>query len=220
MMSSQSRFARLAVMSALLLHCGKTSVMLSRTIRSFNLRRSPRTPIKAPRAAWSKQTAVRPRRRAIHRRRIFDQHDQDASPDDAAHPDAGDAMAIRDGSIRTVESVLRAKSPDCFACAQLNCGNPITSCGSLTGVAKEGPAQGTPKAELCIDTLACVIPDQCGVLKPSTCVNGPCMDALERSFESTDPPAIAALSGDITHAGAWAMLLLQCLVDNRCASCL
>src|SRR5262249_59220990 len=116
------------------------------------------------------------------------------------------------------------------------------------------PGKGTPKADLCVETLECVLSTGCtncdrqdircpcapitkfgqcycllndpGVFAfPQACydptpdIEGPCKDKLDRSLETTHGSTVLASYGDPSKAGSWAMLLMQCLVDNKCQSC-
>jgi hypothetical protein len=90
-------------------------------------------------------------------------------------------------------------------------------CGSFdptATTAERGPAAGTPKSELCQAVLACVRSSPsmcaavnwdkcyCGTLDDAACVsgqvtpNGDCKSAIEDAAETTDPNAVAAVSGN------------------------
>jgi hypothetical protein len=137
------------------------------------------------------------------------------------------------------EKTLSARSPDCADCAENNCIMSLNACRVITGNATSGPAKGTSKAQLCTDTLACLLTSGCYV-KPTTCyckdapfaiiypqmcrppsddLVGPCKDVLERGTESTDFDTIMASLTDDTKGAALGLSLIQCLVDNRCTAC-
>jgi hypothetical protein len=57
---------------------------------------------------------------------------------------------------------LAAKSPACLQCASDNCSNYIDGCASVNGISTDaGPAAGTPRAELCVETLSCLLSTGC-----------------------------------------------------------
>jgi hypothetical protein len=134
-----------------------------------------------------------------------------------------------------------------------NCPKYVTACATIAGEATDGPAEGTSKSELCVETLGCVLSSGCAsciapngscnpitklgtcyyraagdltqTLFPVVCIApspeeaGPCRLALERSLESTSCPTLVASFGDSSKGGSWALLLTQCLIDNRCSTC-
>jgi hypothetical protein len=127
---------------------------------------------------------------------------------------------------------LLAKSPECLACAQRNCPAYVNGCSMITGRATRGPAAGTSKADLCVETLSCILPTGCAA-HPETCycskpssmplecpLRGPCTSTFERSMETTQFSTLVASASDTSKGGAWAMLLMQCLSDHLCTSCL
>lgn len=135
---------------------------------------------------------------------------------------------------------LSGRSPDCLACAQSSCAMFVSGCESIVGVASEGPAQGTPKAELCVETLTCFLKTGCAADNVSNCYClidpntllmeslchppaeseiGACKTELEQSLETTDLNHIRSRSADLTKGGGWAATLLQCLTDNHCTAC-
>jgi hypothetical protein len=188
------------------------------------------------------------------------QADDTSSTRDASS--VGDAGALVDASIAVpLDAILAlpdpaaplaAQSPSCLDCAVANCGNYMEGCATLAGAATSGPAAGMPRAQLCVDTLSCVLSTNCAAcLDPSsgciplaqlgTCYcqwdnpivetapqqfcdppvrfSGPCKAVLEGSLETTATSAVLGSFSDSTSGGGWALQLLQCLVDNRCASC-
>jgi hypothetical protein len=153
-----------------------------------------------------------------------------------AMTDASDAMAeAGDGAVADpTRAILATKSAACLACAQTNCSMELDGCKTIAGNATAGPAAGTSRSDLCVETLACVVPSSCAAVSGATCycgtasgagcltagaANGVCKSQLERSLETTDPATIATSFGDDTRGGGRAMLLVTCLSDNACASC-
>jgi hypothetical protein len=60
----------------------------------------------------------------------------------------------------TTNSILSGVSADCLSCAQLNgCMDP--TCEKISGNAANGPAAGTSRTQLCLDTLTCVLSNKC-----------------------------------------------------------
>jgi hypothetical protein len=125
-------------------------------------------------------------------------------------------------------------SADCQQCLTTNCSDVVTGCDSLTDTALAGPAQGVSKAQLCNETLACVVASHCGTDDLSSCycgtaatdsciddgaANGPCKTAFERAFEAVMPLDVPVRFSDATFAGGAAMTLMQCASDN-CTGCL
>jgi len=183
----------------------------------------------------------------------------DASSETATSIDVGGPAEVPDASsgptglwIADPTPALASQAPSCLECAQANCEIYVAGCALIAGDAIEGPAKGTPKAELCVETLACVLStgcascatpnDGCAPLTkygncycledapsvkdiPTLCnsptpdIEGPCKSTLERSLETTRTSTVLASFGDPSKGGSWAMMLMQCLVDNRCQSC-
>ena len=148
---------------------------------------------------------------------------------------------------------LAAQSPSCLECAASSCGIYVAGCATIAGLASDGPAEGTAKSELCVETLECVLSSACAwcvnptgscfpitrfgqcycgqpddvsvrllpelCMPPSPDLAGPCKTALERSLETTTSSTLLASFGDTSKGGSWAMLLMQCLIDNKCQSC-
>ena len=159
----------------------------------------------------------------------------DAATDGSLPGDEASDMTADSGALAlSLDNVFLAKSPECLACAQRSCPNLITGCTTLPGMAKKGPAVGVPKADLCVEVVACVTPTGCAGLDLGACYCGvdhpdpvfkcnlpsPCSSVLERGLEATDPFTILVTLTDPTKAGGWAMTLMQCLRDNQCADCL
>ncbi len=159
----------------------------------------------------------------------------DGAPDGGVIGDEVSEASADAGALSlSLDDALRAKSPDCLACAQRSCPNYITGCTTLPGMAKAGPAAGVDKADLCVEVVACVLPTGCAGLDLGACYCGvdhpdpdfkcdlpsPCSSALERGLESTDPFTVLLSLTDPTKAGGWALTLMQCLRDNQCADCL
>jgi len=149
-------------------------------------------------------------------------------------PDAG-ALDSGSADVAALQALLAERSPACLQCAAANCPNAIEACGRLTGHADGGAAVGTRKAELCVETVRCVLESQCSVSDPLKCYcgdaiteqcvstqtggDGPCKDVLERGFETTDQRFIISRLEDHAFEGGWGMSVAQCLVDNACTSC-
>ncbi|MEI9953445.1 MAG: hypothetical protein WDO74_31815 [Pseudomonadota bacterium] len=98
-----------------------------------------------------------------------------------------------------------------------------SSCDSVSGNA----ADGTPKSQLCKETLDCVRDSgcaadgkpplqycYCGTANVADCAaghaNGPCKAALERSLEGKTLAPIAQRIGDPTFGGGLAMKRIDC----------
>jgi hypothetical protein len=121
---------------------------------------------------------------------------------------------------------------DCLVCAEANCANVLDTCTS-EGTATDGPAAGQPKAQLCVETLECVFSQGCSLehlvdcyctnpllFEPPQCFRfGPCQMVFERSMGSTNVRAVIDGFADPTKGGTRAITLMQCLKDNRCATC-
>ncbi len=164
-------------------------------------------------------------------------------PDDASRPplvDGGALDAPSEGDEASDDApipgdprpLLLGRSPDCLVCAEAYCSNVLESCSALGGVAKEGPAAGTPKSELCLETMTCFLSKGCSLDAPVQCYcgyesfsesfcvpPGPCQDVFARSLETSDPRAILSAFADPSKAGNGFVSLLMCLRDNRCESC-
>jgi hypothetical protein len=108
---------------------------------------------------------------------------------EAGITEAGDAAG------ETTLSVLAAISPDCLACAEASQTLETQgTCEDLIGsVAQNGPATGTSRISLCLDTLSCVLSHACtdlpnaddlacycGANCEAGTPNGPC-EAIEQS---------------------------------------
>jgi hypothetical protein len=148
--------------------------------------------------------------------------------------DTGSITVTCTAPVVTTNSILSGKSAACLSCAQLNgCLDP--SCETITGNAAAGPAAGTARSTLCLDTLACVVtskcansgtgtPCYCGSVSGAACLgagaaNGVCKSQEERGLESSDPSAIATGFGDTAKGGGLANTLVQCLNDSECTAC-
>ena len=129
---------------------------------------------------------------------------------------------------------LAAKSPECRACAVANCLNYVNGCSTVTGEADGGPEAGTRNSALCLDALTCVVESGCAQQNASTCycgtkspddcidrprADGECKGVLEASFGTTEAGEIVSSFYLPSTGGGWATLVVQCLKDNRCASC-
>jgi hypothetical protein len=161
--------------------------------------------------------------------------------DGSAATDASDARDVLVSDVVVSAAVpLASKSPNCLACAEASCGMYLHGCETIVGVASEGPARGTPEAELCVETLTCFLKTGCANYRVSNCYClvdgdtlqmaslchppaedkvGACKATLERSLETTDSFQILSRTGDLSKGGGWASILLQCLNDNHCTSC-
>lgn len=116
-------------------------------------------------------------------------------------------------------------SPACLSCettAPATCA-PYVNCDSLTGNA----ADGTPKAQLCKQTLDCVHDSgcaadgrpplkycYCGTANVADCTsgkaNGACKAVLERSLEGNTFADIAKRIGNPEYGGGFAMKRVDC----------
>jgi len=130
--------------------------------------------------------------------------------------------------------ILAHNSSDCLACAVARCQDRIDKCAKLEGLADAGPARGTPKVQLCEETLDCAIKSRCvqagsgkdcycGTAKGLDCLssgaNGTCKSKLEASLETTAPAQVSGNFGDDTRGGGAAMQLVQCLINQNCERC-
>jgi cysteine-rich repeat protein len=124
----------------------------------------------------------------------------------------------------------------CEACLMTNCsadGFPL--CTSAKGNAKDGPAAGLPREELCRDVYACVLRTHCsaagniadcycGTSTGASCLapraaNGPCKDDIEAGLETTDPTKVPQLFTNRELGAGDAMSLLQCQNDFCQSEC-
>jgi cysteine-rich repeat protein len=126
----------------------------------------------------------------------------------------------------------------CEACLVTNCtGDGFPLCTLAKGNAKDGPAAGVPREELCREVYACVLREGCGAsgnlaecycgtstgaacLAPRA-ANGPCKDDIEAGLETTDPTKIPQIFTSRDLGAGDAMTLLQCQNDfcqNECSS--
>lgn len=134
-----------------------------------------------------------------------------------------------------IGEILAHNSADCPVCANEYCRKYIDKCMKIEGNATAGSAKGKPKSELCIDTLSCAIKGRCltpnasvfcycGLTNGQACVlgheqNGSCKAKVEAGFESTEAKTITIGWHDETKGGGAAMLLADCLAQNKCAMC-
>lgn len=170
-------------------------------------------------------------------------------------PAAGGTTAVdTTPAPRTIYSVaLATRGLDCYSCALTNCTDPETSSAGMdlmtanagsnsceafapTDVALAGAGAGTPKRELCLDNLQCILesrctalntvtPCFCGTASSSACLspgnaNGVCKATEEAGLESTDPTYIASNFGNILRGAGSSNQLVQCMIDMGCNSCL
>lgn len=63
---------------------------------------------------------------------------------------------------------LAAASPSCLDCAVAGCQMFIQGCAQISGSATAGPAKGTSRAALCVDTLSCVLSTGCATCDDPT----------------------------------------------------
>jgi len=156
--------------------------------------------------------------------------------DDSVDAASLDVSEIDSGSVTTV---LTGRSDSCLDCAEASCSAYVHGCDTIRGAAADGPAKGTPKSALCAETLQCMFSTQCGTKDVSLCYCGPpaitgdpsdcyrfpasntgaCKTTLEGAAESTIPETVVTSFSDTSKGSGWALLLLQCLNDNRCRTC-
>ena len=149
----------------------------------------------------------------------------------AAAPAIPSQLAVRAGRLTPI---LAHNSRECVACAVTRCQDRIDKCLKIGGTAAAGLARGTPKSQLCEETLNCAISSRCvqggsgrdcycGTAKGIDCIsdraNGSCKGKLEASLESTAPAQISGHFGDEDLGGGVAMKLVQCLIDRNCDRC-
>jgi cysteine-rich repeat protein len=124
----------------------------------------------------------------------------------------------------------------CEACLMTNCSdNGFPLCTSAKGNAKDGPAAGVPREELCRDVYACVLRTHCGssgnlaecycgTMTGASCLapraaNGPCKDDIEAGLETTEPTKIPQVFTSPDLGAGDAMTLLQCQNDFCQSEC-
>jgi hypothetical protein len=163
-------------------------------------------------------------------------------PDAMDAPDESDAQQSpdADGGLSATETlIVNARDMACLACAQQH-GCLGTTCESLVGqVAAAGPEAGAPRAQLCLDTLACLLQSKCyddgvgasvcicGLEFPSMCTaSGPatlgadCVAIEQAGLETTDAGAeLDAQSNGSLGAGV-ANAILLCSAGVPCPTCL
>jgi hypothetical protein len=159
----------------------------------------------------------------------------DAALDITNPPEAADAGSEQEAAPVSIEpnpavlDALNAASPDCAACAISQCSKFVEGCSVVSGMGSE---TGTSRSQLCADTLVCLLPSPCAAKAPSACYcddlnllvpeclrSDPCRTELERSLESSNPTVVLSSFSDVSKGGAWALMLVQCLYENRCTSC-
>jgi hypothetical protein len=172
----------------------------------------------------------------------------DAQPVDAGHDDApADASdSGGDGAAAETYGIIAAlRGSACLACAS----DPINSgcvgdgidCESLTDTATAGPASGESRAQLCRDTLTCVLESgcmvvagdatdpgngyacYCGDVPYGTCATSPaqgvCRSSEESGLESTSPSTVITRYSDTSYGAGMANSIALCMAQVCQASC-
>jgi len=113
----------------------------------------------------------------------------------------------------TIKSELCTETLACVlasSCAS-PCLDSMPGCAPFltTGTCYCGPGFDDPNVQ--------VVPQYCD--PPTGNYAGSCAKVFQRSFETTSTSVLLSRLTDLSKGGGWAMQLLQCLADNRCASC-
>jgi hypothetical protein len=96
----------------------------------------------------------------------------EASPDTQSVPDAAadTSGGVTGLWISDPKPALEGVSASCLECGAFNCGLYMNGCAMIAGAATDGPAKGTSKAELCVETLGCMLSSRCtGCGNPCGC---------------------------------------------------
>lgn len=155
-----------------------------------------------------------------------------------------------DGNTKDGDGCSSYCTQGCETCLANECGTPIegveppttwpNACSLVPGVADDGPAQGTSRAELCERVVACVrrqrcwsgdegqapfLDCYCGSSSRSECLggeaNGPCKEEVEWAAESIDPATVAGRGNNTAFAiGAAHLILVNCDVPLCPDECL
>jgi len=158
-----------------------------------------------------------------------------ARADDGSGANPAGAVPTLPANANPVEKLLFQKAPVCYQCAKANCDEFVAGCVNIQGVAAEGPAKGKSKAELCSNTLGCVLKEKCvkgdasfkcycGKLDGMDCLSkttqdGVCRSVIEAGLESTEGGTIAKIWGERTLGAGAAMALTHCMIDHGCKAC-
>jgi hypothetical protein len=145
--------------------------------------------------------------------------------------------------------ILASRGLDCYSCALTACSSVDStagadvissdaagnSCEAFTTTAAAGPKAGTPKRDLCLDNLKCILDTKCtslgsvqscycgtasGLACLSGSANGACLTAEQAGLESIDPNTAATNFADLRLGAGSSNTLVQCMIDNGCNSCL
>ena len=157
-----------------------------------------------------------------------------SSPAEKASSELPPISSQLSASAGRLAPILARNSAECLACAEAKCQEGIDKCLNVPGTASAGTAQGTAKAQLCAETLDCVVKSRCvtggsgmncycGSAKGLDCIspkaNGACKAKLEAALETSESKEIAVNYGDTQRGGGAAMQLVQCLINRKCDSC-
>jgi hypothetical protein len=174
--------------------------------------------------------------------------DGGAGPDMEAGPDAGaDAGpdAGTDAGRSTAGIIASIRGGPCLACAEAHfCIEARVECEVLAqAVADAGSAAGESRAQLCDDTLTCLLTTECMTATPppdaqdpggglscycgeidyltcdSTPAQGACRTIEEEGLQSTDPDTNLGNFTDTTLGAGMANSITQCLVASCSSSC-
>ncbi len=149
--------------------------------------------------------------------------DRKGAPEAGSAQPAGEASAaVATGKhTKPIKYVPRPggfpESEACKSCVQ-EVGVANFDCKNETGTAKDGPAAGVARQELCTDLLNCIYATKCAADDPIDCYcgtagdacikgegNGVCRVQVERALETKEFNVVGARYGDTRFAGGVAM---------------
>jgi hypothetical protein len=170
----------------------------------------------------------------------------DAGKDDApADASEGNDSGSDGAAAQTYGIIAALRGSACLACAS----DPVNSgcvgdgidCESLAGTATAGPASGESRAQLCRDTLTCVLQSgcmvvagdatdpgngyacYCGDVSFATCATSPaqgaCRSSEESGLESTSPNTVITRYSDTSYGAGMANSIALCMAQVCQASC-
>lgn len=128
-------------------------------------------------------------------------------------------------------SICPAPADACEECTCDSCSDAMSACDNLEGTATEGPAAGSPKAELCQAVVACGRDAGC---RGSDCfcgagvdlvvcltggAEGPCKEPIFAAAETQDPAEVSGRQSTPGYAIAAANAVSTCAVNSCTAAC-
>jgi hypothetical protein len=122
--------------------------------------------------------------------------------------------------------------PACDTCERSMCGASSADCVAAPGLALAGPKQGRPRAELCLDLLACIRRTGCAQVSVEDCYcgagvtkavcagrpTGMCRSAVEEGAESNDPAVVFGRLFNESYATGKAFILIEGCDRNLCST--